>query len=350
MKQLLRVASLALMLGLLVACGNAPVAQNPTVVPAPSSPEQTSVPTSPPAAAPATSAQAAGFPVTVENCGRTLTFDAPPERVISMWQPPTEMLLALGLQDRIVAVAGNYAPFRADQQAAADALTVIGTGMQWPSREVTLSEQPDFVISELLEGFAFDGNAGYATIAELEAAGAQVYSNNACTLADVGSKNIEQVYTDIANLGRIFGVSERADALIAELTARQEAVTSAVAGLPRPRVVFFNGGEGPLNVLSGGVWGDVVTQAGGQNVISPDLFQVSVEEFAAAQPDVILVGTFPGQEAEALTAYLEATFPNIPAVQNERLVPIATIDTEASVRVIDGLEQVARALHPEAFE
>jgi ABC-type Fe3+-hydroxamate transport system substrate-binding protein len=40
----------------------------------------------------------------------------------------------------------------------------------------------------------------------------------------------------------------------------------------------------------------------------------------------------------------------VPAVQNDRLYPIPTIDTEASMRVIDGLEQIARALHPEAFE
>ena len=53
------------------------------------------------ATGPAASAEAApGYPVSVENCGRTVTFDSAPERVVSLWQAPTEMMLALGLGDR----------------------------------------------------------------------------------------------------------------------------------------------------------------------------------------------------------------------------------------------------------
>ncbi|MEM8536158.1 MAG: hypothetical protein AAGF95_35360, partial [Chloroflexota bacterium] len=78
--------------------------------------------------------------------------------------------------------------------------------------------------------------------------------------------------------------------------------------------------------------------------------QVSAEEFAAAPTEVILVGYFPGQDPDELIAYLKETFPNLPAVQNDRLYPVATIDTEASVRIMDGLETIARAIHPEAFE
>jgi iron complex transport system substrate-binding protein len=105
-----------------------------------------------------------------------------------------------------------------------------------------------------------------------------------------------------------------------------------------------------LFVLAGGVWSDAIAKAGGTNVFSPDVgFQVSVEAFAAAQPDVILVGYFPGQDPETLIEFLKQTFPNVPAVQNDRLVPVPTIETEAGVRVMDGLEAIAQALHPEAF-
>lgn len=297
-----------------------------------------------------TAPSSAGYPVTIENCGRKLTFAKAPERVISLWQPPTEMLLALGLGDRIVAVGGNYDDYPANLQAEAATLKQIGTAMQWPVKEVTLAENPDFVISEQLEGFAFDSNSGYATVAELEAAGAQVYSNNACTMADAGSKRLEQVYTDLAHLGAIFGVSERADAIITDLQSRQAAIEQRMVGAAPVNVLFYTGGEGPLNVLSGGVWGDLIVRAGGKNVFDQDVFQVSAEEFAAAQPDVILLGTFPGQDAAMLESYLKTTFPSIPAVQNNRLIPIPTINTEASIRIIDGLEQIARALHPEVFE
>lgn len=295
----------------------------------------------------------AAFPVTIENCGRSLTFDAPPERVVSLWQPPTELLLALGVQDRIVALAGTYTDIRPDLAARAERITVIGTGMAWPAREVLLSQQPDLVISEGLEGFAYDPANGYATVAEIEATGARVISTGgSCTPTDPASqtKSIETVYNDLRMLGQVFGVSERAEAPIAELQAREAAVVAKVAGLEPVKVAFYNGGDGPVFVLSFGIWADLMAKAGGTNVITTEGFQISNEAFAASQPDVILIGVYPGQEAADQIAFLKATFPNVPAVQNDRLVPIPMIDTEASVLVIDGREQIARALHPEAFE
>ena len=292
----------------------------------------------------------AAYPVTIENCGRQLTFDKAPERVVSLWQPQNELLLALGVQEQIVAFAGMYAPLPADLAAAAEGIPSIGESMAWPAKEVLLSQQPDLVISELLEGFAFDPAQGRATVAELEDLGIQVYSASACTSADYPNKRIETVYTDLENLGKIFGVADRAQALIDEMKTRQAEIVAKVADLPTVRVAFYNGGEGPLNILSGGVWGDTITQANGENVFPNDIFQISVEEFAAAQPDVIIIGTYPGQEAEPSIAFLQATFPNVPAVQNNRLYPVPTVETEATVRIIDGFEKIARAIHPEAFE
>jgi iron complex transport system substrate-binding protein len=292
----------------------------------------------------------AAYPVTIENCGRQLTFDKAPQRVVSLWQPQNELLLALGVQDHIVAFAGIYTDLPADLAAAAEGIPSIGDSMAWPGKEVLLSQQPDLVVSELMEGFAFDPSQGRATVAELEALGIQVYSASACTVADYAGKRIETVYTDLENLGKIFGVSDRAQALIDAMKSRQADIVAKVAGRPTPRVAFYNGGEGPLNVLSGGVWGDTITQANGENVFPSDAFMVGVEEFAAAQPDVIIIGTYPGQDAETLIAFLQATFPTVPAVQNNRLYPVPTIETEATVRVIDGFEKIARAIHPEAFE
>ena len=292
----------------------------------------------------------AAYPVTIENCGRQLTFDKAPERVVSLWQPQNELLLALGVQEQIVAFAGMYAPLPADLAAAAEGIPSIDESMAWPAKEVLLSQQPDLVISELLEGFAFDPAQGRATVAELDALGIQVYSASACTSADYPNKRIETVYTDLENLGKIFGVADRAQALIDEMKTRQAEIVAKVADLPTVRVAFYNGGEGPLNILSGGVWGDTITQANGENVFPNDIFQISVEEFAAAQPDVIIIGTYPGQEAEPSIAFLQATFPNVPAVQNNRLDPVPTVETEATVRIIDGFEKIARAIHPEAFE
>jgi iron complex transport system substrate-binding protein len=308
--------------------------------------------TAPPANTPVATVATGVFPVTIENCGRTLTFTTPPERVVSLWQPSNELLLALGVQEQIVALAGNYTDLRPDLASRAVGIPIIGTSMAWPAREVLLSQEPDLVIAEGLEGFVFDSAQGHATVAEIEATGAQVISTGGrCTPTDPASqtKGIDTVYADLRMLGQVFGVSGRAEALIADLQAREAAVIAQVAGRDPVPVAFYNGGEGPLFVLSFGIWADLMTKAGGRNVITTEGFQISAEEFATSQPEVILVGYFPGEEPEARIAFLRETFPNVPAVQNDRLIPIATIDTEASVRVIDGLEQIARALHPEAF-
>lgn len=286
--------------------------------------------------------------VSIENCGRELTFDSASERVVGLWQPVNETLLALGLEDRIVAFAGNYTALRSDLAPQAEGIPEIGTGLAWPSREVLLTQEPDFVVSELIEGFAFDESQGYATVAQIEETGAQVYATSACTFDDSLTKSIDTVFADLENLGQIFGVEDRATEIIDDLSARRDAVEEAVAGRDLVRVAFYNGGEGPLFVLSGGVWGDSITTAGGESVFPSDAFQVSLEEFAASDAEVILVGTYDGQDFETLRDFLVATFPELPAVRDGRIVEVPTIETEASVRVMDGLERIANALHPDA--
>jgi iron complex transport system substrate-binding protein len=293
----------------------------------------------------------APFPVTIENCGRTLTFAQPPQRVISLWQPPNELLLALGVQDQVIGFAGNYTALPASLSQAAAKIPALGSATHWPSREVMLTENPDLVISEGLEGFAFDPAQGYATVAELEQNGAQVFSTgSSCNPLESASRGIEVVYQDLQTLGRIFGVSDRAEQLIEKLRQRQQEILQRVKGREPVPTVFYNGGEGPLSVLTTGVWQDSIRKAGGKNVFDNEVFQVGVEEFANSKAEVILIGVYPGQDAAPLIAFLKQTFPDLPAVQADRLHPIPTIETEASIRIMDGLEKIARAIHPEAFE
>ena len=309
------------------------------------------------AALPPATVDLSAFPVTVENCGRKLTFAKPPERVVGLWQASNELLLALGVQDRVVALAGNYTALPSDLADASKTIKTIGSAMTWPSKEVLLSERPDLVLSEGLEGYSFDASQGSATVAEIEATGANVLATGGnCTPDDSRTRatSTQVVFDDLAMLGTVFGVSARADALIEKLKAKEAEITANVAGKPPVNVAFYNGGKGPVLVMSFGIWADLMKKAGGEDVLASALpaggYEVSVEAFATAQPDVILVGYYPGQDPQASIAFLKQTFPNIPAVQNNHFAPIPTIETEATVQVMDGLEKIARALHPEAFK
>lgn len=300
------------------------------------------------AGTPAASASAAaGYPVSIDNCGRTLTFDSAPERVVSLWQAPTEMLLALGLNDRVIAVAGNYAPFPESVAEEAAALPVLGTAMAWPSKEVLLSEAPDLVLGQSLEGFAFDTAQGLASVEQIEATGANVVGVNMCGTADALTMTVDTPAKSLSDLGKIFGVSERADELIARMDAEKQAVVDAVKGQPSLKVAFYNGGQGPLNVLAGGIYDDAITTAGGENAFPSDAVLVSKEEFAASDADVILIGTFEGQDFDTLRDYVTATFPDLPAVKDGQLTEIPVADTDASISVMRGLTQIANAIHPD---
>jgi iron complex transport system substrate-binding protein len=279
-----------------------------------------------------------------------------------MWQPSNELLLALGVQDRVIGFGGMYDSLPPEFASAASGVPQLGSilTLHIPNREQMLTAAPDLIVTEGLDTFAFDSSQGYATVAEVEAAGAQVYSSGSICRFDTPAdhRGLDSVYRDLEALGAIFGVSARAEALVARLEARQAAVEAAVAGRPPVRVAFFNGDGSTIYVLNDGVWGDLMARAGGQNVFAgiETAGAMSAERFAAIDADVILYGIFPnngvipGRRPEQIEAYLRQTFPNIPAVKSGRLYPVPTIITEASVRAVDGLELIARDLHPDAFE
>ncbi|SDS12620.1 iron complex transport system substrate-binding protein [Paenibacillaceae bacterium GAS479] len=301
---------------------------------------------SPPGSTTSLTSAGSAYPVSVENCGRTLTFDSAPKRVVSLWQAPTEMMLALGLEDRITAVAGNYASFPNSVAEAAGALPVIGTSMSWPSKEVLLSKSPDLVVGQSLEGYAFDVSQGYASVEQIEKGGVQVYGANMCS-SDALKMTIETPYQTLRDFGTIFGVSDRAEEFIARMAAERQAVVDAVKGLPTQRVAFYNGGEGPLIVLTGGIYDDAITTAGGNSVFPAGSVYLSKEEFAASDADVILVGTFKGQEFATLSDYITTNFPELPAVKDGRLVEIPVADIDASISVMRGLTEIANGIHPD---
>ncbi|MGO2097754.1 MAG: ABC transporter substrate-binding protein, partial [Candidatus Microbacterium stercoravium] len=143
---------------------------------------------------------------------------------------------------------------------------------------------------------------------------------------------------------RIFGVEDEAEALIAKLAAQKQAVVDAVSGLDAPSVVYYQGGEGPIHVLAGGIYTSAIETAGGTSAF-PTEADVSREDFAASDAEVLLVATFEGQDFASRLAYLEETFPDLPAVKNGRVYELPVADTDASISVMRGLTEIANAIH-----
>ena len=219
------------------------------------------------------------YPLTVENCGNTLTFAKAPERVLATYQNVAEILVALDLTDKIVGVTYGQAYDPLPEMAEAV------NGLNWLSprgqgsavKEVTLSTQPDFVLSAY-PTYDFDASQGMATQEEFVAAGAPVYGISAECTAQVPDGTIESVYSDILNIGRIMGVEARAVALVQQMRDQITAVQQKVAAQPLVPVAFYDAGEDPLGVYGSGLNADMIKLAGGQNVFGdqPEVYlQVS---------------------------------------------------------------------------
>lgn len=289
------------------------------------------------------------YPVTIKNCGRTLTFNGPPKRAITTFQPTLELMLALGLQDSIVGREDyTEGPVLPEQKAAFQSIRSISKPSAFPTKEVMLSLHPDFVISDFLANF--DSSQGAATVNELKAAGAQVYiQTGRCT---GGTKaTFEDDYTDLTNLGKIFGVPDRAQKAIATMKAKIAAVKKKLQGRPPVRVIFYDYKMGPLSLMTSGL-SQVLQAAGAQNLtVSATKHEtdVSVEKAVAENPQHILLWDY-GQKTNADSIkYLKSVLATTDAVKHDKLTPIEGAYTVPGYRTADGVMKVASILHPDLF-
>ncbi|GGP07750.1 ABC transporter substrate-binding protein [Nonomuraea glycinis] len=305
------------------------------------------------------SAPQTGFPVTVENCGRELTFDRPPSKVVTGYHPSLETLLALGLSDRIAGrTFFGESAFLPGQKEQYDKIPQISETIMLPQKEVMLAQGADFVLDNAMAGF--DTAGGYAGVAELDAAGSPVYILGGwCSPEETLQYTLDKTFTDLRNLGKIFGVSERAEKLVGALQGSLADAKKRVEGRTPVKVLATDGGKGPVNAYGGsGVTNQMITAAGGVNVLADvkgDYTEVSVEEVSAAQPEAVLVSdyaTLRGEDMPSSPAKAEEAFAiakNSPAAKEKRYLALPVAAQHPGYRNILAITDIAAFLHPDAF-
>ena len=298
----------------------------------------------------------ANFPLTVENCGNTLTFTQAPERVVVAYQAVAEILIALGLGEKIVGVQYAQAQDALPEQAAVlDQLNWLApsTGGS-ASKEILISTQPDLVIATYFT-YDLDPDGGGASEADYAAIGAQAYgmATDAPCLQPGERFSIAAIFRDIRTLGMIFDISAKAEALIAQIQSQLDEVQAKVAGLPLVPAIYYEDGQGPFTIYGEGLATEFMTLAGGQNLLAdqPAYAQVSAEVLAALPAELWIITDYPGMAPVAERAeFLYATFPNMPAAQNRRSVGINGAEAGIGIRFPTAIAAMAKALHPEAFQ
>ncbi|MGL4745631.1 MAG: ABC transporter substrate-binding protein [Dermatophilaceae bacterium] len=307
------------------------------------------------------------YPLEIENCGRTLRFDAPPERAVLSYHPVAEMFVGLGLADRAVGRAGYSGAFGdkpsvlPEQKADFDRIPVVSDNPYPPTRERLLQLRPDFMLAygDFDYGGEQEGAEGLATLEQLEKAGVQVYL---VVCPDPGGKyaneTLDATYRSLTDLGRIFGVSERATARVKEMRAQVDAVRRRVEDQPVVDSIIYAGGTGPLTLSGGvGINNELLEIAGGRNPFPDEglYFEATREAVAAQRADAYVVfadaATPDGRlDPASATSFLFSTFPEMPASVNKRVASTAFEFTVPGWRNAQTAEDLARQLHPKAFE
>ncbi|MPZ81197.1 MAG: ABC transporter substrate-binding protein [Actinophytocola sp.] len=303
-----------------------------------------------------------GYPVTITNCGKQYTFTKAPSRVVVMnggSVAEVSSLLALGLEDRIVANAQSYGASEVDGRAAEIAKLPTGdielNDMMDIPREAMVGLRPDFVISTYDGGFRAD--AGFATREDLLAIGAGSYAPET-SCGDVGTvsgtPSIEDSYTLLRDLGTIFGVKDRSEKLITESKRRIAAVGAKVKGQDSQQVMLVIPGMsmgGDVGSVGGnGIWNDIFAKAGAENAFgdAKDMFaNLSREQVAAADVDALVVVNYMSEDPDADARKLLEQFPQWDAARNDRYVVLSDSVYLGPSNDL-AVEKIAATVHPEA--
>ncbi|WP_432851027.1 ABC transporter substrate-binding protein [Amycolatopsis sp. CA-161197] len=245
----------------------------------------------------------AGYPVTVTNCGQPLTVRKPPSRVVTNDIGITELMFALGLDDRMAGYvvdkgqSGGVAssPWKAD-------FTKVPKIAEKINREVVQGAGADLVFAGWNYGFSESTGFTPDTLTQL---GIQSYQLTEACRNGVGKQRgimppLDALYTDLRNLGKIFGVSDRAEKLVKQYSDQVAAVTKAVAAQgQRPKVFLYDDGrDQPFTAARNAGPDEIITKAGGTNIFSDvddSWTTVSWEAVVQRAPDVILINDYGGE-------------------------------------------------------
>ena len=270
----------------------------------------------------------------VDDIGRTVQINGIPQRIISLSPSNTEMVYALGLQDKLVGVTSydNYPPDAKNKPIVSDYSTV--------DLEKIVNAKPDLVLADSIQK--------NDTIPALEKLGITVYA--------VTPNNIDGIFNEIKVLGQITGKTKEADNLVSNLKTRIQTVVDKTAKLTdaqKPHVLFVTWHDPIWTAGSDTMIQYLIDEAGGINIASDlnGFAVITLESVIQRNPQVIVVMSSMGTQNTSLDYIMSnEQFKSTDAVKNGRVYEIdADIFGRTTPRIVDGLETLAKLIHPELF-
>jgi len=263
-----------------------------------------------------------------DDRGRTVTLNGPPQRLISLYGGLTEVLAALGLAPRLVA--------RTQGDETLKGLPTVGTHLQ-PNVEMILALKPDLVVQGGVP-------KGLPALKRLEAEDIPV--------ALFAPRDFAGLFGVIQRLGKLTGQTQAAAALVGSMEAKLQETARRVAGRKPPRVFFEVRYHNLLAAGQGSLVNDIISRAGGENMVkSPQkLTAFSLEALIQADPEVYIIQQGPMNRSPE-DIYSRSHFQELKAVRQGRVLVVEEgLFSRPGPRSAAAVEQLARFLHPEAWE
>ncbi|MFE6254250.1 putative F420-0 ABC transporter substrate-binding protein [Agromyces sp. NPDC057865] len=293
----------------------------------------------------ATDAAASGYPLTIDNCGTEVTLQSAPERIVAIKSSTAELLLALGLEDRIVGTAFSDGPVPDEYAAAASGIDVLSDKV--PSQEVTLAAEPDLVFAGWESNLTAEGAGDRATLQQL---GVATYvAPAACKEAGYmpDPLSFDGVFADFEQAGAVFGAPDAAADLVADQRAALDAIEPSDDDL---RALWYSSGDDIPYVGAGIGAPQMIMDAAGLTNVAADVHDswtsMGWEAIVAANPDVIVLVDAPWNTAASKIAKLEANAATaaLPAVQQRKYLVVDFPSTEAGVRNVGAVASLVEQL------
>jgi len=305
------------------------------------------------------------YPLTINNCGREVTFNKAPARIVAIGQGMTEILFSLGLADRITGTAVWVGPVLPQYAEANSRIKRLADND--PSFESVVGQEPDLVAAEFEWHVGPQGSVGKRE--QFSELGINTYIAPADCVAKINADGgdgvrkelftMDLIYQEIAELAEMFDIKDRGDALIAELKNREaQAVASITAASAKdlPIVFWFSSKEVSGDAFIAGknsAPAYILKTLGARNVVTTEEEWplVGWETIAEANPTIIVIATMDRRRYAADDPAVKVDFlekdpvtSELDAVRGKHFVMMDAQAMNPTIRTIDGIEILAKGI------
>ena len=287
--------------------------------------------------------------VSVDSCNRTVTFDSPPQRAISNDVNLTEMMLVLGLSDKMVGYTGISGWKTLDEEMRLGVKQLPELSPKYPTKEVLVGADADFFFAGWNYGMKVGGEVTPET---LKPFGINVYELTESCIHIMTKKKVsmDDMYNDLLNLGRIFQIENHAKKLVDAYRSDLNKFTQKLKTTSAKKVfVYDSGGDTPFTAGRYAMPTALIEAAGGINIM--DDFQkswgtVTWEEVIDRNPEVVVIVNYGKVTAEQKRNFMMSNpaIANIDAVKNNRFVTLEYVEATPGPRNIKAIKKLAKAL------